>query len=453
MISTSNFIKTILSYQDIAIEKVDIGPDRQGDISLFIYVRQYKRASHICPLCGKKCPGYDTSAEERLWRENDLNGFKVYLVAKTNRIKCPEHGVITERVEWAYHNSGFTKSFDKVSALLGMNINKSFAADFQRCRWESIGMSISRVRKEIEPNPKARYENLVNIGVDETSFTKGHNYITTVVNLTSGEVVWAGVGHDEATLSKFFEELTEEQRAKIKYIAGDGARWIDACREKYIPQAVRCIDLFHVVQWAVQALDNVRAERWRDARKLLSELNREFSDAKNKNKTVDEKLKEKLEEAKGDVKIIKSAKYALGKNPENPTKNQEEKLDCIADTDAKLYKAYCLKEMLRLVLKLTNPKEAKEMLYKFFWKATHSRIEEMKQLGYKIKRHFQGILNTIESGFNSAMVEGINNRIKFMFRKANGFRNMKNMIDMVMLSCSNLRMTLTNRMKDEFGFN
>ena len=153
------------------------------------------------------------------------------------------------------------------------------------------------------------------------------------------------------------------------------------------------------------------------------------------------------------VKIIKSAKYALGKNPENLTKNQEEKLDCIADTDAKLYKAYCLKEMLRLVLKLTNPKEAKEMLYKFFWKATHSRIEEMKQLGYKIKRHFQGILNTIESGFNSAMVEGINNRIKFMFRKANGFRNMKNMIDMVMLSCSNLRMTLTNRIKDEFGFN
>jgi len=80
----------------------------------------------------------------------------------------------------------------------------------------------------------------------------------------------------------------------------------------------------------------------------------------------------------------------------------------------------------------------------------------MKKLGYKIKRHFQGILNTIESGFNSAIVEGINNRIKFMFRKACGFRNMKNMknmIDMVMLSCSNLRMTLTNRMKDEFGFN
>ena len=247
-------------------------------------------------MCGKKCPGYDTSAEERLWRENDLNGFKVYLVAKTNRIKCPEHGVITEHVEWAYHNSGFTKSFDKVSALLGMNISKSFAADFQRCQWESIGMSISRVRKEIEPNPKERYENLVNIGVDETSFTKGHNYITTVVNLNSGEVVGAGVGHDEATLSKFFEELTEEQSAKIKYIAGDGARWIDACREKYIPQSVRCIDLFHVVQWAVQALDNVRAERWRDARKLLSELNREFSDAKNKNKTVDKKLMKRQRE-------------------------------------------------------------------------------------------------------------------------------------------------------------
>ena len=97
----------------------------------------------------KNVQDYDTSAEERLWRENDLNGFKVYLVAKTNRIKCPEHGVITERVEWAYHNNGFTKSFDKVSALLGMNISKSFAADFQRCRWESIGMRSAELEKKL----------------------------------------------------------------------------------------------------------------------------------------------------------------------------------------------------------------------------------------------------------------------------------------------------------------
>lgn len=453
MISLCNFIKTILSYQDIVIENVETGLDSHGELSFFIYVHQHKKASHLCPFCHRKCPGYDTSTEEKLWRDNDLNGLKVYIVAKTIRIKCPEHGVVTENVEWAYHNSGFTKSFDKLSTLLGMNVNKSFAAKYQRCRWESIGASISRVKAELEPDPTARFNNLVNIGVDETSFTKGHNYITTVVNLDSGEVVWAGVGHDEATLSKFFEALTEEQRANIKNIAGDGARWIDACRKKYIPNAVRCIDLFHVVQWAIKALDNIRAERWREARKLLNDLTREFDKVKKDQETVDKRLKAKLEAAKTDAKTIKSAKYALGKNPENLTNNQEAKLDCIADTDPKLYRAYCLKEMLRLALKLTNPTEAEELLKKFYWRATHSRIEEMKQLAYKIKRHFQNIINTITNGFNSAMVEATNSRIKFIFKKACGFRNDENMIDMVMLACSNLKLRLTNRIKDEFSFN
>ena len=452
MISVRNFIKTLLSYQHIVIDNVDVGLDIKGEISLFIYVHQRKKASRICPFCHKKCSGYDTCTEEKLWRENDLNGLKVYLVAKTDRIECPEHGVITEEVEWAFHNSSFTKSFDKVSTLLGMNISKSFAAQYQRCRWETIGTSISRVRGELEPDPTARFNNLVSIGIDETSFTKGHNYITTVVNLNSGEVVWAGVGHDEATLSKFFEALTDGQRANIRHVAGDGARWIDACIKKYIPQAVRCIDPFHVVQWAIDALDNVRAERWREARKLLKELTKDFEKAK-QDETVDEELKAKLAEAKADTRTIKSAKYALGKNPENLTKNQKEKLNCIADTDAVLYRAYCLKEMLRLALKLTDPKEAEELLKKFIWRATHSRIDEMKQLAYKIKRHFQSILNTITNGFNSAMVEAINSRIKFIFKKACGFRNMDNMIDMVMLACSNLKLKLTNRQKDEFGFN
>lgn len=67
------------------------------------------------------------------------------------------------------------------------------------------------------------------------------------------------------TVLKFFEELTDEQRKNIQSVSGDGAKWIDACIEKYIPHAKRCVDAFHVVTWATEGLDELRKEAWRDA--------------------------------------------------------------------------------------------------------------------------------------------------------------------------------------------
>lgn len=320
---------------------------------------------------------------------------------------------------------------------------------FQRVSWATIGMSISRVRTELEPDPKARYKNLDNIGIDETSYSKGHQYLTTVVNLDTCEVVWAGVGHDYETLSRFFKELTPEQLAGIKRVAGDGARWIDKCVDEFIPHAKRCIDFFHVVQWAMEALDKVRAQSWhRDANELKA-LIKEMEDVKEEGSS-DKKLKKKLQKAKDSSKQIKNSKYALGKNPENLSRYQEEKLEYISNTDKVLFQAYSLKELLRLALKVPEPEEAEAILRKFFWRATHSRIDEFKELGHKIKRHWDHIMNTLKHGLSNAPVEAMNNKIKFIFRKAYGFRNLNNMIDMVMLGCSNLKLYLSNRPFEDF---
>lgn len=80
---------------------------------------------------------------------------------------------------------------------------------------------ISRAREFLEPDLKKRYEELVNIGIDETSYRKGHNYVTVVVNHDTNTVVWCALGHSAETLSKFFEELTQEQRDSIKCVTGD----------------------------------------------------------------------------------------------------------------------------------------------------------------------------------------------------------------------------------------
>lgn len=83
---------------------------------------------------------------------------------------------------------------------------------------------ISRVREVLEPDIKKQYDGLVNIGIDETSYRKGHNYVTTVVNHDTNAVVCCAPGHSTEVLSQFFEELTEEHRKNIQSVSGDGAK-------------------------------------------------------------------------------------------------------------------------------------------------------------------------------------------------------------------------------------
>ena len=84
-------------------------------------------------------------------------------------------------------------------------------------------------------------------------------------------------------------------------------------------------------------------------------------------------------------------------------------------------------------------------LKRWLWWASHSRIKAFKELYQKIKRHREHILNTIRLGMSNARIEATNNKIKLIVRKAYGFRNIQNMLDMVYLVCSDLRVPLPNR--------
>ena len=110
----------------------------------------------------------------------------------------------------------------------------------------------------------------------------------------------------------------------------------------------------------------------------------------------------------------------------------------IANTNPRLFLGYKLKEQLRLALKYPDLEEAKAELKFFFWRAAHSRIQVFKELAYKIRQFEKHILNTIETQLSNARVEAINNKIKLFLRKADGFRNIQNMLDMILLGCSNI---------------
>ena len=121
------------------------------------------------------------------------------------------------------------------------------------------------------------------------------------------------------------------------------------------------------------------------------------------------------------------------------------RVNLIASQNPRLYRAYLLKEQLRLLLKLTNVDEAEDELKRWLWKASHSRIPAFKELYQKIRRHKTHILNTIRYGMSNARIEATNNKIKLIIRKAYGFRNIQNMLDMVYLVCSDIRIPLPNR--------
>lgn len=367
----------------------------------------------------------------------------VYLRYSPRRIHCPVHGIVTEAVPWAFPDSRFTKEFDLQVAWLARNMSSSKIKELMRIDWHTVGRCVTRAQKHLDPDAdKRRLDGLVRIGVDETSYRKGHKYMTVLINHDTGEVVWLHENHGKSVFEKFFQSLTDEQRASIRYVSGDGARWIDDCIKQYVPHAKRCVDPFHVVQWAGQTIDALRKQIWQAIRTDNRELLKQIRGTEDEQEL--RRLKARYNEQEILAKGVKHSAYALGKAPENLTPLQEERLQLIAESHPQLFKAYKLKEELRRILKLP-PEDAEAMLKHWYWKASHSRIEVIKDLARKIKRHRANILNTIQNGLSNARLEAINNKIKLLIRRAYGFRNLESMFAFIQLICSNMRIPLPNR--------
>ena len=112
-------------------------------------------------------------------------------------------------------------------------LSKKKIAELMRVDWDTVGRLVDLVWHELEPDVKKRFDGLVRIGIDETSYRKGHSYITIVVNHDTNTVVWAHKGHGKEVLDLFFSELSPEQRESILVVTGDGARWITDSVKKY----------------------------------------------------------------------------------------------------------------------------------------------------------------------------------------------------------------------------
>lgn len=474
---------------------------------IIVHARPFKKSQRLCPKCGKRCSGYDTKypEHEATWRAPNLNGVPVLISYTPQRIQCPEHGVLTEDIPWADGDSRFTEAFNNEVAWLAMNMNKTAVTRFVGINWRTVGNCIKAAWGRIEPDVSLRMRGLKRICVDETGSRKGYEYITVVYDMDRNRVVWVSEGVGRSVFEQFCKLLTPEERSMIEVVAGDGARWIDTCVRDFFPNATRCVDFFHVVEWANSSLDQVRistaakanreyaamkdrflkeeaaaaaahealmnayeearqelatmpnrgrpSNRRRELEAFIESYENAIEDSQHIPVRTGRPRKEKfsaehqriLDEYEARVKDIKGSKHALGHRPENCTDNQIEKIQLIENSYPDLYHAYQIKESLRLILHMKNYELAAIELDKWINDASTSGLKAIEKLSEKILRHRSNILNAVRLQANSAKSEATNTTIKTLIKVARGFRNTENLIAFIYLKCSDLTVPLNNR--------
>jgi len=383
------------------IEEIDFDEEAE---SVVVHVRPRRSTKRRCGRCGRRAPGYDQGEGRRNWRALDLGTLQCFVQADAPRVNCPEHGPTVAQVPWARHGAGHTREFDDQVAWLVTHTAKSTVVDLMRVAWRTVGSIITRVvddgRAAHDP-----FDNLTRIGIDEISYKKGHRYLTIVVDHDSGRLVWAAVGRDKVTLNKFFDLVGDERCAQIRLVSADGASWIGDVVAERAKNATLCIDSFHVCQWASKALDEVRRQVWNEARK----------------RGMSQHAKE-----------LKGCRYALWRNPEDLTPRQRQKLAWVAKVNGPLYRAYLLKEQLRIaigkkgVLALT-------MLDEWLIWAARCRIPAFVELGRKIKRNIKGIEAAMLNNLSNALVESTNTKLRVLHRMAFGFAKPEHLIALALL--------------------
>lgn len=245
-----------------------------------------------------------------------------------------------------------------------------------------------QLRRTGTPGPKA-------IGIDELSIKKGQTYRIVVSDLVRRRPIWfGGVDRSEESLDRFYEGLEAKKVAGIQLAVMDMWRAFESSTVKHAPQAAILYDKFHVMRHLGQALDTVRKQEY----KRLTERDRSF---------------------------IKGQKYTLLSRKENLTLEGRQALKKLLDANKRLHTAYVLKESFGQLWEYQTEGWAR----RFFenWKAAlkRQRLKPFEDFAEMIERHWDGIAayakaeNKVSLGF----VEGLNNKIRVIQRRAYGLRD------------------------------
>ncbi len=364
------------------IEKVEF--DVEGKrLDLFL---DFKRGSHFpCPECGEPSPIHDTA--ERTWRHLDFFQHKAYLTARVPRTSCPRCGVKQVAVSWARPGSGFTLLFEALALCLAKEMTVTAVAELTSVNPMSVWRILERYVEEAVK--AADLSGMKAVGIDECSKQKGHKYITTFCDLDKSKVVYVAEGRGSDTLEAFAGHLGTKGLApgQIEEVCCDMWPAYLSGIEENLPEASVTFDRYHVMAKMNKAVDDVRRQ-----------------------------------EAKEEL-LLKETRYLWLKNPENLTSKQRLKINSVKEQDLNTVRAYHIKLALQRLWDYKYTAAASKYLKKWYFWATHSRLEPVVEVAKLIRRHEEGILRFLKSRITNGIVEGLNSKIKTALKRAYGFKS------------------------------
>ena len=374
-----------------------------------------RRRRLICPRCSfSTAHRHDVRSVDSDWRHLDLGVWRVEVRARLRRLVCPEHGVLTERVPFARHRSDFTRDFAALAAWLATRTDKTTITRLLRIHWRTVGRIIQRVcAEELDAD---RLDGLVEIGIDEVSWRKGHRYLTLVADHGRRQIVWGAEGASAKVADEFYAQLGPERAGQIAAVSMDMGPGYAKSTRAHAPQAVVCIDSFHVAKLGGDALDEVRRDYWNALR---------------------------ANDDPATAKRFKDARWALLKNPEDHTSTQAATLRKLKRAGGAVWRAYTLKEALRAVFDhALDALDVGVLIDRFCSRAARSRLPAFIRLANTITKHRDGVLAAASTKINNARVEALNNKARLITRRAYGFHSARAALALIHLTCGPITLSL-----------
>lgn len=334
-------------------------------------------------------PVHDTV--EKTWRHLNFFQHECHLHCRTPRVKMSDGKTRLISPPWSGVNSGFTMLFEALVIELCRNMPVKAVAKMinedDKKLWRILEKYINGI---IE---KEDYSDISQIGIDETSRAKNHEYITLFVDLIEKRTIYIADGKSSKTIKEFSEnlELHGGSNEQISDVSCDmSPAFIKGINETF-PNAEITFDKFHIIKLINEAVDQVR----RDEVQIHE--------------------------------ILRNKRYIFLKNESNLTKKQQEQLKeiDIPKLNLKTLRALHIKRNFQDIYQAETEHEFNILLKKWYWWATHSRIEPIQKVAHTIKNHWEGVVNWKNSQINNGLLEGLNSLIQSAKSKARGYRNSK----------------------------
>lgn len=357
----------------------------------------FERGTKFMSSKGTVLSPHDTV--DKVWRHLNFFEHPCYLHARVPRLKTDASSIEMVQVPWARHNSGFTMLFEAFAMALieeetPVNSVAKTVKEYPNRIWTIFKHWVNRGKRNLDLSGVRR------IGVDETSRRKGHSYITQFVDLDTRKTIYVCSGKDADTFRQFSEWLIKHggDPSLIEVVAMDMSVAFTSGCTNYLPNAHIVYDKFHMVQETNKRLDEVRK-----------------AEAKEK-------------------KLLKGHRFTFLYLRKNLPEEKIQELDTLLLTYPLLGKAYSLKEGLVDILNAaTNKVEgAWEDFLKWMNMAEQAALEPFKKLVTTFKGHLFGIKTFFEKGnVTNGVLESLNSKVQLAKRRARGYSNVSNFMDMV----------------------